>query len=102
MPKFNIAVTWLMSGVYRDVDAATIGEAKEKVMNADENHLPTYPKGKPIDDSFLVDDNETRDMNHLCPKCDHPLVDVMSESQYDAEDKSLEQVSRCPNCNYEE
>ncbi len=31
MPKFNIAVTWQMWGVYKDVEAETREEAQQKV-----------------------------------------------------------------------
>lgn len=61
MKKFKIAVTWFTSGTYT-VEADTLEEAKEKVLNA-EPPYDALPKGTYMDDTMLVDDGATEELN---------------------------------------
>lgn len=56
MPKFTIAVTWMLSGEYTNVEANSLEEAKEKVMVGQEE-FSEYPYGEYVDDSMLVNDD---------------------------------------------
>ena len=62
MPKFDVAVTWSCAGTYRGVEAATLEEAIEKVLDADVPY-ENLPNGEYIDESILIDHDRTQELN---------------------------------------
>jgi len=59
--KYKIAVIWSMSGTY-EVEADSLTHAKEKIENA-EPPYEALPKGQYIDDSLVIDNDTTDELN---------------------------------------
>jgi hypothetical protein len=68
MPRFEIPVTWSVSGTYH-VEADALEEAKEKVLDAEEPY-DKLPKGEYIDDSMRIDEDALKEMNEVSEALD--------------------------------
>jgi hypothetical protein len=59
--KFQVPVTWMMSGTY-EVEAKTLAEANDRVLDC-ESPYDALPKGEYVDESMAVDHDRSKELN---------------------------------------